>query len=673
MLSEQRDSTGLAERSEPPATEFKGDERTAEAADNRPNFPSASGGAPADQQVGRYLLGERLGSGGAATVYRAYDQIQDRFVALKMLSPGADAAVRDRFRQEARTMAALRHPHIVQTLQVGDATGEGSAYIAMELVEGDSLAQLLDRRERLSVAESCNLLAPIARALDYAHSQDVVHRDVKPSNILLRRSAPNAFGVLHQDGLAASAVHEAEQILIGGSGEGARGTTPPSADQPVAPLLSDFGIARALDTPELTNEGRTIGTPAYMAPEQCAGSREATGRADIYSLGAVLFRCLVGRPPFTGTTTQILHAHVYSSLALPNDLLASLPPDLVDILRRSLAKEAEERYATAGEMAEDLTAVANRILTQVSGLTEQTSTLTLVSLPSVEMPPLQPHTTDTVIIAAGDRQNAASVSAAPPKEERAERTGIGAFIRSRTRLMATVLGSVLVLALIAMLGPTARNALLESSSPENTESAIGASEQPLSSSTVEPQAAQTDAPAAEVQVVDTVPIAAPQPTAADSPAALDDETFVACQYQMAESSTAFSAKKRRSPNNWAARRMCPPISPLRFSFFRPAWRSVAWISLPSIFAISATMNGSSGNMTGGTECGKPVTTRGSNRHVKSFSSRCAGSARFGPKACLSNKLWAGQLPRRRRPAVYCNHLKEGCSYTTARNKKQSFF
>jgi serine/threonine protein kinase len=562
MLSEQRDSTGLAERSEPPATEFKGDERTAEAADNRPDFPSASGGAPADQQVGRYLLGERLGSGGAATVYRAYDQIQDRFVALKMLSPGADAAVRDRFRQEARTMAALRHPHIVQTLQVGDATGEGSAYIAMELVEGDSLAQLLDRRERLSVAESCNLLAPIARALDYAHSQDVVHRDVKPSNILLRRSAANAFGVLHQDGLAASAVHEAEQILVGGSGEGARGTSPLSADQPVAPLLSDFGIARALDTPELTNEGRTIGTPAYMAPEQCAGSREATGRADIYSLGAVLFRCLVGRPPFTGTTTQILHAHVYSSLALPNDLLASLPPDLVDILRRSLAKEAEERYATAGEMAEDLTAVANRILTQVSGLTEQTSTLTLVSLPSVEMPPLQPHTTDTVIIAAGDRQNAASVSAAPPKEERAERTGIGAFIRSRTRLMATVLGSVLVLALIAMLGPTARNALLESSSPENPVSAIGASEQPLSSSTVEPQAAQTDASAAEVQVVDTVPTAAPQPTAADSPAAFDDETFVACQYQMADEFNRFFSQEATVSEQLG----CPKDVPTDLSF-----------------------------------------------------------------------------------------------------------
>ena len=562
MLSEQKDSTGLAERSEPLETESKGDEPTTEAADRPPDFPSASGAAPTDQQIGRYLLGERLGSGGAATVYRAYDQIQDRFVALKMLSPGADAAVRDRFRQEARTMAALRHPHIVQTLQVGDATGEGSSYIAMELVEGDSLAQLLDRRERLGVAESCNLLAPIARALDYAHNQDIVHRDVKPSNILLRRSAPNAFGALHQDGLAASAVHEAEQILVGGSGEGVMETSRLSTDQPVAPLLSDFGIARALDMPELTNEGRTIGTPAYMAPEQCAGSREVTGRADIYSLGAVLFRCLVGRPPFTGTTTQILHAHVYSSLALPNDLLASLPPELVDILRRSLAKEAEERYATAGEMAEDLTAVANRILTQESGLTDQTSTLTLVSLPSVEMPPLQPHTTDTVIISAGDRQNAASVPAAPHTEERAERSGMGAFIRSRTRLLATVLGSVLVLAMIAVLGPTARNALLESSSPESTASAIGASEQPLSSSTVEPQAAQTDAPAAEVQVVDTVPTVAPPPTAADSPAALDDETFVACQYQMAVEFDSFFSEDATVSEQLG----CPKDVPTDLSF-----------------------------------------------------------------------------------------------------------
>ena len=561
MLSEQRDSAGLAERSELQETESKSDEEIAEAVDRRLVLPSSSEAAPTDQQIGRFLLGERLGSGGAATVYRAYDQIQDRFVALKMLSSGADAAVRDRFRQEARTMAALRHPHIVQTLQVGDATGEGSAYIAMELVEGDSLAQLLERRGRLSVAESCNLLAPIARALDYAHSLDIVHRDVKPSNVLLRPSSPSALSAPHQDSLAASAVQEAEEILVGGSGEGARETGLPSADQPVAALLSDFGIARALDMPELTNEGRTIGTPAYMAPEQCAGSREVAGRADIYSLGAVLFRCLVGRPPFTGTTTQILHAHVYASLALPNDLLASLPPELVDILRRSLAKEPRERYATAGEMADALTVVANRILTQESGLAEQTSTLTLVSLPSVEMPPLQAHTTDTVIIAASDSQANASV-VAPQGEEQSGRTGLGALRRSRTRLLATVLGSLFVLALIAVLGPTARNALLENSSQEGTASVTGASEQQPSSTTVEPQAAETDVSAVPTQAVDTVPAADAQPTAAEPPAAVDEESSTACQYQIAAEFTHLFAEQ----DSVSEQLGCPKDVPTDLSF-----------------------------------------------------------------------------------------------------------
>ncbi len=230
------------------------------------------------RQIGRYLVGQRLGSGGAATVYRAYDQVQGTTVALKLLLPGADEKTYSRFRREANLAGALHHPHIVRILQIGVAPMGEVAYIAMELVEGESLADLLSQRGRLRPEETANVLEPIARALAYAHAQGVIHRDVKPGNILLRSASPGASGSVQLESL----------------------------DHPVIPLLSDFGIARALDAPELTSAGRTVGTPAYMAPEQCAGSRGVDGRADIYALGAVLYRTITGRLPFNGTTTQIL-------------------------------------------------------------------------------------------------------------------------------------------------------------------------------------------------------------------------------------------------------------------------------------------------------------------------------------------------------------------------------
>ena len=542
MLTKQKQPAGLPVRSEPQSEEFETAERPAIPLPMHPEATPDSGARPSDHQIGRYLVGKRLGSGGAASVYQAYDQIQNRAVALKMLLPGADADVRKRFRQEARTVASLRHPHIIQTLQVGEATSDGSAYIAMELVEGESLAQLLKRRGRISIAESCNLLAPIARALDYAHQQDIVHRDVKPSNILLRPTVPDLPGRGQENRLATSAVLEAEQILVGSAEpplsqavdsptDAVDGPRRAAADLPVAPLLSDFGIARALDMPELTNEGRTIGTPAYMAPEQCVGSREVTGRADIYSLGAVLFRCLVGRAPFTGTTTQILHAHVYAPLSLPNDLLASLPPDLIEVLRRSLAKEPEERYANARELADDLATIASRILSQENDLAELTSTLTLVSLPSIGLPLSQLNTAETVIVPSRESQPESSVQSGAPEPsgagERAASSVPGASPRGRTRLLATLLVSILALALIVVIGPAARNALLQTSSPAESEISISETERPLPSPTDEPRPVSTQAAAAPEAT------AASQPTAADPPAALSKQPLADCPYQAA--------------------------------------------------------------------------------------------------------------------------------------------
>lgn len=285
------------------------------------------------QQIGRYLIRQRLGGGGVATVYQADDQVTGQSVALKLLPPHPDPATLNRFRREALMAGALRHPQIVRILQVGTAENSPAAYIAMDLVAGESLSALLARVGVLGAEESCLLLEPIARALAFAHSREVVHRDVKPSNILLRPL-----------GMADEKPDAPRRVRLD------------ALEFPITPMLSDFGIARFLDAPELTNVGRTVGTPAFMAPEQCMGSREVDGRADIYSLGTVLFRCVTGRLPFSGSMTQILHAHVFEPVVIDEEMARQLPPKVVEILRRALAKAPEDRYQDAHALAADLAA-----------------------------------------------------------------------------------------------------------------------------------------------------------------------------------------------------------------------------------------------------------------------------------------------------------------------------
>ena len=315
--------------------------------------PRAATGTLRGQRVGDYVLIERLGGGAMATVYRAVDQTSGRQVAVKVLMPDADIVMRERFHREATTHSNLVHPNIVRILDVGQADS-GLTYIAMELVFGSNLSEVMEETLRFSPADAACLLEPIALALDYSSREGIVHRDVKPSNVLLRRAEAGTPGAVRVNVL----------------------------NEPVVPLLSDFGIARALDAPELTNAGRTIGTPTYMSPEQCSDSHEIDGRSDLYSLGAVFYRCIVGRPPFGGTTTQILHAHVYDPLTIPDEMLAKLPPLAVQILRRSLAKEPDHRYATGAEMAIDLHRLANLSPEEATPLFLD-DTATMESLPSV--------------------------------------------------------------------------------------------------------------------------------------------------------------------------------------------------------------------------------------------------------------------------------------------------
>ena len=277
------------------------------------------------QTIDRYRMEAIIGTGGLTVVYRAVEidpagtagpatattGAAAPVVAVKVLfSPPGGAEVRARFQREAELVQRLDHPGIVPVLAVGEA--DGRAYLVMPLLSGGSLAERLRSAGRLDEVEVADLAWQVADALHYAHRQGIVHRDIKPSNILLA-----------EDGVA---------------------------------LLADFGVARALDDPKLTQTGLAVGTPFYMAPEQAAGERGLDGRADLYALGVVLFQAITGRIPFRGSTPQVLHAHVYDPPPPPSTL-AQVSPAMEAIILQALAKDPAERFQSGADMAAALAAV----------------------------------------------------------------------------------------------------------------------------------------------------------------------------------------------------------------------------------------------------------------------------------------------------------------------------
>jgi len=272
------------------------------------------------KQLGSYKIEAILGSGGMAVVYRAL-QDDGKAVALKVLfpPPSAGVEIRLRFEREARTAARLNHPGIVRVLDAGQI--DDYAYLAMTYIEGQTLADHLAQQHNspMDEATAADIAWQIADALYYAHSQGVVHRDVKPSNILLT-----------PDGRA---------------------------------LLTDFGVAQALDDPALTRTGHTVGTPTYMAPEQASGDQPIDGRADLYALGVVLYHIVTGRTPFQGTTPQVLHAHIYDSPPSPSSV-AQVSPAMEAVILKSLAKDASQRFQTGAAMAQALANLSDQTGTQ---------------------------------------------------------------------------------------------------------------------------------------------------------------------------------------------------------------------------------------------------------------------------------------------------------------------
>ncbi|MGD3108155.1 serine/threonine-protein kinase [Streptomyces sp. YGL11-2] len=284
---------------------------------DRSTVPDSSG--LRGRRIAGYLLQDEIGRGGMAVVYRAEDLKLGRTVALKLLAPelARNDTFRKRFAHESRVAAAIDHPHIVPVFEAGEA--EGMLYIAMRYVQGSDLRALLDRDGRLPLETACRIALQVASALDAAHAHDLVHRDVKPGNILV-----------------------------------AEGT---DSDRPEHVYLTDFGLTKkSLSLTGFTSVGQFVGTLDYVAPEQISG-RPVDGRCDVYGLACVAYEMLTGAPPFRREDDMaLLWAHQYDPPPAPSELRPDLPAGVDAVFVRGLAKTPEDRYETCRGFVEALRA-----------------------------------------------------------------------------------------------------------------------------------------------------------------------------------------------------------------------------------------------------------------------------------------------------------------------------
>jgi len=265
---------------------------------------------------GRYETGERLGSGGMSNVYKATDRILERTVAVKILAEhlSDDERFVERFRREALAVAKLIHPNIVQVYDTGK--DEGRHYIVMEYVEGRSGAQILQRQGPVEPEIAAEIGIQACAGLDYAHRRGIIHRDVKPGNLM----------------------------VVGG----------PVGGGEMIVKLTDFGIARAIEQTRITQVGSVVGTAAYLAPEQVRGE-EATPATDVYALGVVLYQFLTGRLPYEGSSLAELAVRQQNETPLPPDTYNSeVPETLGAAVLRALEGDPGRRYASADELAAGL-------------------------------------------------------------------------------------------------------------------------------------------------------------------------------------------------------------------------------------------------------------------------------------------------------------------------------
>ena len=288
------------------------------------------------QTIGRYHIIEPLGEGGMATVYKAFDTHLERDVAIKVIRRGAfppDTLDRilARFKREGKALARLSHPNIIKVFDYGEY--EGAPFLVMEYVPAGTLKQKLGKP--FPWQEAVRLILPVAQALDYAHGEGIIHRDVKPANILITKTGQ--------------------------------------------PMLSDFGIAKLLegeDGQTLTGAGVGVGTPEYMAPEQGLGSKTIDGRADQYGLGVVLYELLTGRKPYTADTPMaVVLKHHNDPLPRPSQFVHGLPQQVEHVLFKALAKKPADRYPDMAVFA----AALEKLLTGVVSATTSAPSNPVVS------------------------------------------------------------------------------------------------------------------------------------------------------------------------------------------------------------------------------------------------------------------------------------------------------
>jgi serine/threonine protein kinase len=284
--------------------------------------------AEGDHQFGKYRILEELGRGGFATVHKAIDTTLDREVALKVLDPllTRDPAFISRFKQEAKVTARLFHPNVATVFEIGEA--DGRYFIAMQYIQGGNLRDLMREKGPLSFEQVVSIIEQIGKALDYAHAHRIIHRDVKPSNILI-----------DSDGHA---------------------------------TLTDFGIVKALEATNIqTTSGAVMGTPYYASPEQ-AESRPLDGRSDLYSLGIVAYELCTGKVPFVADSTPSLYYKiVHEPPHLPSDTNPRAAGPIEQVLLKAIAKQAEQRYQNGQELASALRTAVRQLQELIESLYEQ--------------------------------------------------------------------------------------------------------------------------------------------------------------------------------------------------------------------------------------------------------------------------------------------------------------